>query len=120
MAKLETEYNVAVSKIFGTAPKQQAAPKPQETPVDPSVNQAPPPASPEDTANDFRVHSVKPSGQSSQVLELIDGKGDIIKAYIKTGDKSITVGARLRGVQMERKNSHYGEYNLISGYQLAA
>ena len=114
LAKLEAEYNAVVSRIFETAPKQQ------DVPADPPGNQTPAPPSPEDTADEFKVHSVKPSGQSSQVLELIDSDGNIVKAYIKTSDQSITVGARLRGVQMERKNSHYGEYNLISGYQLAA
>jgi len=53
-------------------------------------------------------------------LELIGGDGGMIKAYMKTGDKSITAGACLSNVQMERKKSDYGEYNLINAYQLAA
>ena len=74
----------------------------------------------ENTDHDFKVHSVKPSGKSSQMLELIDGSGKVVTAYIKASDQTIVTGSRLRGVQMERKNSDYGEYNLINAYQLAA
>jgi len=103
---LEKEYNAAVAKISGTAP---AAPKnTQAAPL------------PDESATDFKVHSVKPSGQSSQMLELIGSNGEVITAYIKVGDKAIIVGSSLRGVKMERKNSSYGEYNLINAYQLAA
>ena len=120
-AKLEKEYNEAVSKLSATAPN--AASKQQTVPTSPA-NQTPtspqttPP--PEEPDYDFKVHSVKPSGQSSQVLELIDVHGEFIKAYIRTSDKSIIVGSRLCGVQMERKSSNFGEYNLINAYQLAA
>ena len=54
------------------------------------------------------------------MLELIDGNGKVVTAYIKASDQTIVTGSRLRGVQMERKNSDYGEYNLINAYQLAA
>lgn len=116
--KLEAEYNAAVIRIFGSAPKQQTSPAPV-TPTAPAP-QNPTTAPPtEFNAYDFKVQSVNQSGKASQVLELISGNGDVIKAYIKTGDKSITVGSYLRGVQMERKNSIYGEYNLITNYRAA-
>ena len=124
LGRLESEYNAAVGKIFGVADKnKKAAPAtppakqtsspsvPQNTDVEPS---------PEDNVCDFKVHSVKPSGKSSQLLELIDGKGEVVTAYIKASDQSIVTGSRLRGVQMEKKNSSFGEYNLINEYQLAA
>jgi hypothetical protein len=69
---------------------------------------------------DYKVQSVKPSGKSSQVLELIGSNGDTVKAYIKTVDPSVVEGSQLRGVRMERKNSEYGEYNLINAYKVAA
>ena len=144
MSKLETEYNAAVSRIFGDASNKNAAPatpspKQQDTPADAPLvqqQQAPPtqqspaqstPVSanantqPSDTpANDFKIQSVKPSGKSSQVLELLSGNGDVVKAYVKAGDRAIAPGSRLRGVQMEKKQSSYGEYNLICDYQVAA
>jgi len=123
LGRLESEYNSAVGRIFGTADKKQvtpATPAAKQTPA-PSVTQnADAEQPPEDNACDFKVHSVKPSGKSSQLLELIDGSGEVITAYIKASDKAITTGSRLRGVQMERKNSSFGEYNLINEYQLAA
>ena len=54
------------------------------------------------------------------MLELISGNGEVVTAYIKAGDQAITSGSRLRGVQIERKNSAHGDYNLINAYQLAA
>ena len=124
LGRLESEYNAAVGKIFGAADKNKkaapAAPPAKQTPT-PSVPQnADTEQPPEDNVCDFKVHSVKPSGKSSQLLELIDCSGDVITAYIKASDQSIVTGSRLRGVQMEKKNSSFGEYNLISEYQLAA
>jgi hypothetical protein len=117
--KLENEYNAAVSKIFNNkAASDNKAPTlsvPESVPE--NVNEAQPP---ESSAYDYTVQSVKPSGKSSQMVEFIDGNGGVIMAYIKTGDKAIVTGSRLRRVQMERKSSDFGEYNLISEYQLAA
>lgn len=121
LARLESEYNAAIGRIFGTAPAQQRSSRfTRQTPaasVPAGTTAAQPPETP---PNDFKVHSVKPSGKTSQVLELIGGDGGIVKAYIKTGDNSIATGSQLRGVKMERKNSDYGEYNLITSYLAAA
>jgi len=119
-SKLESEYNAAVKRIFGNAashnpPIQQSA-SPTLKPDNISTVQAPV----EDSVYDYKVQSVNPSGKSSQVLELIGNDGKLTKAYIKTGDRSIVAGSRLRGVQIERKNSSHGDYNLINSYQLAA
>ena len=54
------------------------------------------------------------------MLELVDNKGGTVKAYIKAADQSIKAGATLNYVQIEVKNSTYGDYNLISSYKLAA
>ena len=43
-----------------------------------------------------------------------------MKAYIRATDQSIKAGTCLNNVQIEKKNGNYGEYNLISGYQMAA
>jgi hypothetical protein len=113
--KLEKEYNTAIGRIFGTAPST-----PKQTPASAPPKSADTERPSEESAQDFKVHSVKPSGKSSQMLELIDGNGEVITAYIKASDQKITNGTHLRGVQMERKSSNYGEYNLINAYQLAA
>jgi len=74
MDKLEAEYNAAVNKIFESAPKQQAVPAPAAPPAKPTPTSAasPPSAAPtdtstaspvEDSANDFKVQSIKPSGK---------------------------------------------------------
>jgi len=123
--KLEAAYNAAVSKIFGTPPATQRSPirfgsQTQATSTSASENTGQPVQASENPAYDFKVQSVKPSGKSSQMLELVGGDGSIVTAYIKAGDQSIVTGSHLRGVKMERKNSEYGEYNLITSYQAAA
>ncbi|MBD5116283.1 MAG: hypothetical protein HDT48_02055 [Ruminococcaceae bacterium] len=100
--KLEGEYNNAVNRIFSIKPTQQTAPKTE------TFN------------NEYEVRSIKPSGKASQVLELVDTNGTAIKAYIKAADQSIKAGAKLTNVQIETKNSNYGDFNLISNYKLAA
>ena len=102
---LEREYNAAISRIFGKQ-NVSATPKTNTEPASPlSV---------------YKVQSIKPSGKSSQVLELVGNNGDTVKAYIKAADQSIKEGATLNDVQIEVKNSSYGDYNLISSYKLAA
>ena len=102
---LEREYNTAVNKLFGAKPVQQNVSVPTESSAPLSV---------------YKVQSIKPSGKSSQVLELVDNNGSTVKAYIKAADQSIKAGAMLNYVQIEVKNSTYGDYNLISSYKLAA
>ena len=102
---LEREYNAAISKLFGAKPVQQNAGAP---------------AKPAISASLYKVQSIKPSGKSSQVLELVDNSGGTVKAYIKAADQSIREGDTLNDVQIEVKNSSYGDYNLISSYKLAA
>jgi hypothetical protein len=124
-SKLESEYNAAVNRIFGLIAKQKshsAVTSDKSIPV-PSVsanNTIENSKLPEAPAFDYKVHSIQPSGKSSQVLELIDGNGGITKAYIKTADQAIALGSRLREVKMERKSSDYGEYNIINAYKFAA
>jgi hypothetical protein len=103
--RLESEYNAAVGKIFG----KQGVPAPASAAT----------PAPEEPANDFKVQSVKPSGKSSQVLELVGGNGEVVTAYVKASDHAITTGSRLLKVQMVKKNSDYGEYNLITDYKAA-
>ena len=121
--KLENEYNAAISRIFGSVPAKHGAlagSSGKQAPVS-LHNKADTGQPPENPAYDYKVHSVKPSGKSSQVLELIPGDGSgLVKAYIKTPDQSITPGACLSNVQMERKSSQHGDYNLINAYQLLA
>ena len=116
--RLETEYNAAVVKIFGA--EQQRPRFTRQTQSSTPAGNANYDKPSENPPNDFKVQSVKPSGKSSQILELVGGSGDIVTAYIKAGDKSIVVGSRLSGVKMEKKNSEFGEYNLIVDYKAAA
>lgn len=110
-SKLESEYNNAVNRIFSLKPTQQNV---QQTAAPKEIAETTAPA------NEYKVQSIKPSGKSSQVLELIDNNGETVKAYIKAADQSIKVGAKLNNVRIETKNSNYGDYNLISNYKLAA
>lgn len=117
--KLEAAYNSAVSKIFGAAPNQAATPVNAPATQPPTPINTPAEQPPETPGDDYKVRSVKPSGKSSQMLELIGGNGEVITTYIKTGDQSTTTGTRLLKVKMERKDSTYGEYNLITDYKAA-
>ena len=130
-AKLESEYNTAVKQIFGVVPAQKkgnitstnntsgtsSGKQSQQAPESKSTSNDKPPQS---SGHDFKVHSIKPSGQASQVLELVGNDGKVTRAYVKAADQSIATGAHLKNVQMEKRNSEQGEYNLIKAYQLAA
>ena len=137
--KLESEYNKAVAKIFGTAPPAQSAPPaapsytpPQQQVSPPSSASDEPPMPPERRSPNeeeasapaevtYQVKAIKPSGKSSQLVEMIDiSSGELLTAYVQKSDQSIKAGACLRSVQLERKTSTYGDYNLLSSYQLAA
>ena len=111
-SRLENEYNAAISKLFASDSKQKNASAIQPTQISVIDNAK--------IAYDYEVHSIRLSGKSSQVLELVDNNGDMIKAYIRAADKSIKTGVRLCNVHIEKKKNNYGEYNLISAYQIAA
>lgn len=105
---LEKEYNAAISRIFGARNGQS-----QQQTIPAKPDEAVP-------VKEYTVQTIKPSGKSSQVLELVDNNGGTIKAYIKAADTSIKAGARLNDVRIETKNSNYGDYNLICSYRVAA
>ncbi len=111
-SRLEKEYNTAVSRIFALPSQPQNTPVIQETKAN-TVNTAKAPY-------DYEVRSIRLSGKSSQVLELIDNSGSVVKAYIRAADQSIKVGTHLCNVCIEKKKNSYGEYHLISAYQIAA
>lgn len=118
-AKLEAEYNNAVAKMFGAAAAKGNTPALANTsqpPQKPIQNNTRPAAA----NNEYWVQSVKPSGKASQLLELVNTTGQVISAYIKSSDKAIKPGSRLQNVAIVPKQSSYGQYNLISGYQIAA
>jgi len=118
--KLEAEYNKAVAVIFPASPDKEKVsntPAEQSHQVLPASGNAQPPA-PE--TYDFKVQSVKPSGKESQVIELVNPKGESITAYIQKSDKTIIAGSKLTGVKIVEKDSVYGKYNVINGYKVAA
>jgi hypothetical protein len=114
--KLDAAYNSAVAKIFGTSVSGKAVKAPVAAPP------AEEPKTPEQTLaeNEFKILTVKPSGKSSHLLELMDHNGEVISAYVKSGDAAIKTGACLRMVELVRKESTHGPYNLISAYKTAA
>lgn len=125
--RLEKEYNSMVGRISSTKPSQQetASRQPQTAPAaDTRQGQAASTADARQIDNapayDYKVRSIRPSGKSSQFLEMVDRGGSVVKAYIRATDQSIKPGTCLNNVQIEKKNGNYGEYNLISTYQLAA
>ena len=117
--RLEKEYNALVSRIFGQKPDQQSAPDRQSP--DASVTQNADTKQPsEPLSYDYKVQSIRQSGKSSQLVELVNKNGDMVKAYIRAVDESIRMGTCLSNVKIEKKNGTYGEYNIINGYQVAA
>ena len=117
--RLEKEYHAVVNRMFGKKPDGQgnAGRNPADAPAAKNPGAAQTAATLE---YDYQVRSVRQSGKSSRVLELVDRNGGMVKAYIRANDQSIQVGTCLRDVQIEKKNGNYGEYNLISAYKLAA
>jgi hypothetical protein len=108
-AKLEMEYNKVVAQMFVAAvtpSSKQSATVSQSNPVT--------------AASEYRVQSVKPSGKASQLLELVNADGEVISAYIKNSDEAVLPGSKLQNVDLVQKQSSYGQYNLINGYQIAA
>lgn len=148
--KLEREYNAMLNRIFGARQAQQGNPSGQAPAANTRQAQTAPAANGRQTqaapasnarqaqaaqaanaaantgqsaaspAYDYQVRSIRPSGKSSQFLEMVDRRGGVVKAYIRATDQSIKAGTCLNNVQLEKKNGNYGEYNLISAYQLAA
>ena len=129
--KLEKEYNALVTRITGQRPNQgpnqgsnqrpsqQSAPAGQAVGA-PAVQKADTMQPSEPSAYDYKVHTIRPSGKSSQMVELVDKSGGMVKAYIRTADQSIRTGTFLSNVRIEKKNGAYGDYNVINGYQIAA
>ena len=129
-AYLEAEYNKAVAKIFGGVANKATAPSAGGDKAALHSDKKTTAKAPTTAANnkqdaagdnpDYWVQSVKPSGKESQLLELVNADGDVVSAYVKSSDKGIKVGAMLQNVNMVRKDSSYGPYNLIDGYKIAA
>jgi hypothetical protein len=70
--------------------------------------------------HDFKIHSMKPAGKESQLLELCSPDGEITSAYVRTNEQGIAIGVHLRNVQLEERSNSYGNYNLLTGYEIAA
>ena len=70
--------------------------------------------------NGYKVHSIKPSGKNSHLLELLSDNGKSVTAFVKNDDHSqaIKVGSYLLNVQIEQKSSNNGNYNLITAYRI--
>ena len=117
--RLEKEYNALVSRIFSQTTSQQGTPE-KQAPDAPAVWNADTLQPSEPPAYDYKVHAIRPSGKSSQMVELVDKSGGMVKAYIRTADQSIRTGTFLSNVRIEKKNGAYGDYNVINGYQIAA
>ena len=125
--KLKNAYDSAVKKIFGAVANQQpSVPPPQQNQsraTPPPAPQAPPKETPQPSTPpkyDFKISSMKPSGKTSQLLELCNQQGVVKSAFVKNGEEGIAVGVHLRNVKFEEKDGTYGKYSLITGYELAA
>jgi len=105
----------ALSGILGTGVSEDA-PEAQEQPNEDNRQ----PAESDEAAYDYKVVSVKPSGQNSLLLELVNKDGNITAAYIKAGEQKIAVGSCLNNVDIQLKTGTYGDYNLINTCQVAA
>lgn len=115
---LEKAYNDAIARIFNAyAALVNSGEKPTSAP---SASQQPSTAAPDFSDGIYKVHSAKPSGKDSQLVELVDTNGELTTAYIKSGDSSVKSGINLKNVKIESKTSQYGQYNLIKAYEVAA
>jgi hypothetical protein len=129
--KLKAEYEAAVKKIFGpdafmqnygdqSASNAGASGHGQvlSVPHSPPDEQKPPenPLPP----HDFIVQSIKPAGNGSHLLELCNGSGQITEAYVKPIIDGVLVGAKLWGVELEKKTHGFKDYNIINRYKIAA
>ena len=68
----------------------------------------------------FKVHSSKAAGGGSHILELCNKAGEITEAYIRPGEPSPTIGTFLHNVKIESKTGKYGDYNMVTCYDIAA
>ena len=123
--RLEKEYNAMLGRIFGAGQAVNNGNSQMTSLADnrqpqalPMTNEAQAAARQPDY--DYQIRSIRPSGKSSQFVEMVDRSGSVVKAYIKAADQSIRAGTCLNNVRIEKKNGNYGEYNLISDYRLAA
>ena len=107
-----------------SAPKAPQVPQNANGALQPPASQAPnteqKPSANTPTAHDFTVHKISQAGGESQLLELCNSEGEIVSAYIKSGNPSIVVGSYLRNVKIEPKSNSFKTYNIITDYQTAA
>jgi len=132
--KLKAAYDAAVKRLFGDVSNQQPlnreganqnqqAPKQEQNPADGAIDiaqgSAAKASNPENAANmgkannipspcDFKIHSITPSGKSSQLLKLFNREGEVVTGYIKSIEQGIVVGTQLRNVQIEEKTGLKG------------
>ena len=110
---------------------QSSTPPPPSAPQNTSTKQQPP--APQSSASeskpsgnilpihDFKIHSMRPAGKESHLLELCNHEGEITPAYIRNNGQDIAVGVHLRNVKLEeRTDGSYGKYNVLIGYEIAA
>ena len=142
MDKLKAAYEAALIRIFGTAATSQAASGSSQQksarPQSEGTSKVSQPAPLQNTNNagqiapssntqdnivpmyEYKIYSMKPSGESSQLLELCNHHGELTTAYIRNGKAGIAVGAQLKNVRFEEKNNSFRKYNLIADYEVAA
>ena len=107
--KLKNAYNQAVSKIFSITPEKPVQ-KPADKPVKPQVEL-------------FSVKSVKESNGASGTntqLEIVNGNGKSVKAYLKGSHANLGDGVRLKNIKLEEKDGDYGKYFVLNSYEIAA
>ena len=143
--KIKAAYEAGVKRIFDGNDKQPSATqgasnagnagntsnntKPQAAQAQRNA-QKPAPATPRTPATpanqtvptyDYKVHTVNPSGQGSQLIQLHNASGGAILAYNKPNNQPIVAGAYLRNVDIEEKTNTQGtKYNVINSFELAA
>lgn len=120
-SRLETEYNNSIAKLFGTAPAN-----PNPVSGSPSNTDKKSPSAPENTDSgkqaitEYKVLRVKPAGTTSQFTELVNNStGEVITAYIRKDDY-VKENVVLSEVDIEKKTSDKGSYNMISKYKIAS
>ena len=106
LPKLRAAYEAAVKRIFGAMASQPGGQKPTPNNIRPIF--------------EYKIHSIKPAGKNSQLLELYSHYGELKDAYIRNNQEGIVVGAYLKNVRFEEKSGSLGKYNLIAAYEIEA
>jgi hypothetical protein len=125
--KLDDAYNRAVSQFLGGAATPPPAQKKPEAAETPTVKPAKPPIGSGGNVTQlfplYTVTSAKTNDNGNGVsttLELTDPQGKAIRAFLRGENPGIKAGDKLKDLSLTEKTSTYGQYYVVSNFEIAA